>query len=378
MPRRGPRFSWQFALLALTLAITFALLLAEVAVRAAFPSWAPRTARMTTFWRYDPVYGWSHLPGASGRFASVGFDVAVRINAKGFRGREIPYARNGTARRILILGDSHVWGFGVEEEETFGRVLERKLPDAEVVNLGVSGYSTDQELLLYEKDGVHYSADVIMLVVSHNDLRGNTRTIESAVYGKPRFLLEGDELVLDNHPVPAPSRLRRAVFDLSGKSYLLTRVLRVLDDFRRTADVTARAASTPTAATLSSETEGRKGNRRPPFPWAPTEKVMARLIRELQRTVARKQPAAQLLVVFADFRNTLGREATEYLGQFGIPSVALDAYVDPRDPALHLADGLHWTPAGHVRVADVLAQRLNSLLHDAALDATGRAAASAP
>jgi lysophospholipase L1-like esterase len=356
MERRGQRLLQRFALLALAaLSTALALVLGELAVRAAFPSWAPRTARMTAFWQYHPRYGWGHVPGTSGRFKSVGFDIPVRINSHGFRGRDIPYARNGSSRRVVVLGDSHVWGFGVEEEDTFGRVLERTIADLEVVNLGVSGYSTDQELLLYQDEGYRYSADAVILMVAHNDLWANTRTIESSVYGKPRFLMKGDELVLDNHPVPPPSWLKRTAFDLSARSHLLTRALRVLDRSRRAATRSAQAS--PADTSMLPPAGAGKGR----FPRGRADLMTARLILELQRSVARKQPSAQLLVVFADLRDGLGRDAVEYVRQFGVASVALDGLIDPFNPTWHLPDGLHWTSQAHLKVAEALGEHLRSL-----------------
>lgn len=356
MPSR-PRYHRLVLVSAAALAAASSLLLSELAVRAALPEWAPRTARVTAFWRHDDRLGWAHVPGSSGRFSSVGFDVAVRINAAGFRGRDIPYARSGDSKRIVVLGDSHVWGFGVEEDETFCRVIERTRPNLEVVNLGVSGYSTDQELLLYEDQAYRYDADAIVLLVAHNDLRGNTRTIESSVYGKPRFRLAGDQLELHNMPVAAPSWLKRTLFDLSARSYLLTRALRVIDDSRRAADVAIRPRQ-PRPAPAAKDDRA--------FPRTPSHRITMRLIRELQRAIERRQPSARFLVVFADWRDDLGQEATDYLRQFDIAALSLHTVIDPNDPEWHLSDGLHWTPAGHARAAEVIGQRLDALLLDAA------------
>ena len=66
-------------------------------------------------------------------------DKAVRTNAQGFRGPEL---REGT-RRIVGIGDSVMFGWGVDDAETYMRRLERELatdyPDVEVVNTAVPG-----------------------------------------------------------------------------------------------------------------------------------------------------------------------------------------------------------------------------------------------
>jgi hypothetical protein len=62
-----------------------------------------------------------------------------------------------------LLGDSFAMGDGVERGELFADVLENLLPKTEVVNLGVSGYGTDQELLTYLRRGRQYRPDVVLL-----------------------------------------------------------------------------------------------------------------------------------------------------------------------------------------------------------------------
>src|SRR5512134_166244 len=71
------------------------------------------------------------------------------INADGFRDREFPVER-GAAARIVALGDSVTFGWGVPAEDAWPKQLERLLaadggPDPEVLNLGVGGYNTRQE-----------------------------------------------------------------------------------------------------------------------------------------------------------------------------------------------------------------------------------------
>lgn len=82
-----------------------------------------------------------------------------------------------------MLGDSYVWGFGVQEDDMFTSRMEKQIPNLEIVNLGVSGYSTDQELLLYEDEGRKYKADLAVIVVAVNDFEGNMLTAQSHVYG---------------------------------------------------------------------------------------------------------------------------------------------------------------------------------------------------
>lgn len=70
------------------------------------------------------------------------FGTAVRVNGDGLRG---PAVRDG-GRRILLLGDSVVFGQGVAEESTVAAELERALGgDVVVLNAGVPGYDSAAE-----------------------------------------------------------------------------------------------------------------------------------------------------------------------------------------------------------------------------------------
>ena len=159
------------------------------------------------FWIYDSTLGWRNQPGQQGIFEHVkAFRTQVRISGKGLRDREYPYARTAGKQRILVLGDSFAWGFGVGQEEMFAKVLERMLGDVEVINAGVSGYGTDQELLWYKAEGVRYNPDLVIIDVCGNDLYENSHDFVNDLYHKPRFVLDSNEqLHLQGVPVPPMS-----------------------------------------------------------------------------------------------------------------------------------------------------------------------------
>ena len=69
----------------------------------------------------------------------------VTTNSHGFRTREF-YPKIPGAYRILVLGDSFIWGYNVDQEDTLARVLERRFQkelsgQVEVLSLGVGSYS---------------------------------------------------------------------------------------------------------------------------------------------------------------------------------------------------------------------------------------------
>jgi len=140
---------------------------------------------------YDPSLGWTGKPGAAGDFSHLDCRHRVGHNKYGFRGAEYGFAR--TARkRVAVLGDSFVWGFGVEDEDVFTSVIEREGGSSpEMVNLGVSGYGTDQEYLLWRSLGRRFEPDEVLLaVVPHNDLRENAG---AEAYGCPKPVIIPDK-----------------------------------------------------------------------------------------------------------------------------------------------------------------------------------------
>jgi lysophospholipase L1-like esterase len=120
-------------------------------------------------------------PGARYRHDSADVTVEFRINGQGLRAdRDYPYAKPPGVRRIVSLGDSYTVGYEVELEETFSQVLERELVArgfaVEVLNAGVSGYSTAEELLYLERELLRYEPDLVLVSFYGNDLVDNSRT----------------------------------------------------------------------------------------------------------------------------------------------------------------------------------------------------------
>lgn len=164
------------------------------------------------FITYDEELGWINKKGASGPYVPSP-DIpatAVRINDAGLRGGPVSVQKPPGTRRVLILGDSNSFGYGVEEEQRFSNLLAKVLPDSyEVLNSGVFGYGTDQEALLYERDGLAFDPDIVVLGFSAGDVSDNMSSINGG-YSKPFFRLEENRLVLKNTPVPRSSTYRRS------------------------------------------------------------------------------------------------------------------------------------------------------------------------
>src|SRR3989344_3134093 len=72
------------------------------------------------------------------------YDIFVKINNLGLRDTNYNPKLNSNIKKILILGDSMTFGYGVEQEESYPEILETLLgKDYTVINSGVGGYSPD-------------------------------------------------------------------------------------------------------------------------------------------------------------------------------------------------------------------------------------------
>jgi len=197
--------------------IFLGLLLCEIGLRVLgggrFKVYRPNPER-TVFWHYDSLLGWKHLANQEGRFINSDSNVQVKISGQGLRDKYYPYEPPRGVVRILVLGDSFTWGFGVEEDEIFTEILESMEPRLEVINMGVSGYSTDQEYLLLREEGVKYRPDIVLVMFFENDIYENLSSVNYFIYPKPRFTLIGDRLTLTHLPEPRIGLFRRAHYFL--------------------------------------------------------------------------------------------------------------------------------------------------------------------
>lgn len=157
-------------------AMGFATLLGEVVVRLFVPQ--------VLFPRYVTDGGFGirvNVRSVRYRHTSPEVSVEFRHNAQGMRSdREYAFTKPPGVTRILGLGDSFTQGYEVEVEETYLYRLERLLRDrglnVEVLNLGVSGFGTAEELILLREYGTRFDPDVVIVGYFTNDILDNVRS----------------------------------------------------------------------------------------------------------------------------------------------------------------------------------------------------------
>ncbi|MGH8548915.1 MAG: hypothetical protein ACRERU_10010 [Methylococcales bacterium] len=160
--------------------------------------------------KYHPRIGYTFMPSAKLRVPGATGGYLVRTNAAGFRSdREFVAQGSPGIFRALLFGDSQTAGDGGPNSERYSDLLEKAVPGLEIFNYGLSGTGTDQQFLAYQECAdVEHDLLVIGLYVE-NIRRVSRRIVKSretngvyAYYAKPYYLIEHDELVLRNVPVP--------------------------------------------------------------------------------------------------------------------------------------------------------------------------------
>jgi lysophospholipase L1-like esterase len=172
-------------------------ILAEIALRVAGYSYPE-------FYSLDQSRGYALRPGAEGWYRKEG-EAYVRINSDGLRDQEHSLTKPPDTIRIAVLGDSYPEALPVSLDDTFWWVMGKKLQQCdafpgkkiEVLNFGVSGYGTAQELLTLREQVWKYSPDIVMLAVTtNNDITDNLRALKKTdeipyfIYGDNRLTLD--------------------------------------------------------------------------------------------------------------------------------------------------------------------------------------------
>jgi hypothetical protein len=174
------------------------------------------------FYRYDPIRGFSHRPGARGWWTQEGRGW-VSINRAGFRDGDHSAQPITGVLRGAVLGDSFSEAFQVNQNQTWWQQLQNqvngRLPcpltaaypkGLELLNFGVGAYGTGQELLTWQTNGRQSRPQLVLLAMYlDNDIDDNT---PKARDDRPVFRLDpSGKLQLDNSFRQAPaSRFRQS------------------------------------------------------------------------------------------------------------------------------------------------------------------------
>ena len=336
------------ASVATLLGLVIALLLSEVLVRVFFDEAVqPRFV-------IDAGYGVrANKPNVITRHYVPGdYDVRITTNSAGMRGqREYPVARVPGKRRILLLGDSFPFGYGVEDTEVVSAVLETLLnagsaPDAaagggyEVINLSVAGFGQAEELVTWEKRAREYRPDVVVLFYFDNDVGNNAVAGLYAVAADGTLTRTGRSFLPGTNFQDylmgfAPTRW---LFEHSAAWNLIRHRLSSLvqQSMIRQQGFSGYDDTTPKAIAL-------------------TRALLRQLVTAVTRTGAR--------VVFVLVPNSRTKMACSFplttaeVRLLGASLVDGREYLSPDDSYRH---DLHWRPSGHRKTAERLADLIRA------------------
>jgi hypothetical protein len=171
----------------------------------------------------DPALQYELVPGS--------VDGDQHISSQGLRDHEYALAKPRGVFRILLIGDSIAYGFGLPQEDAIAKQLEGMLsgyPSAgvsrfEVLNLGVSGYNIDQVVENLRARGLRWQPDLILYAYCLNDPQADSFELDSLkAQLSPAEMSYRDTLVMHGRDLLAKSRLlslaRYAVAALVARS----------------------------------------------------------------------------------------------------------------------------------------------------------------
>ena len=392
-------------LLLILFGLLFGLLMSEIFLRVigySFP----------LFYMTDYHRGFALQPGLEGLYQREG-GAYVRINSDGLRDREHARTKPAGTLRIALLGDSFVEAMHLPMEQTFWSLLERKLQECdafpgkqvEVINFGVSGYGTGQELLTLREKVWDYSPDLVVLAfTTHNDIYDNSRAL-SRTEEVPYFVYRNGDLIYDSsfreshtyrQRASNLNRFGRWVHNQLRTVQLVHYVqfvakLRLTDwrNRRKPAQTQTKPAAASAPAVRNAEDIGIDNmiyiEPRDEY-WKEAWNVTEGLIRQMRDNVAQKKARFLLItlsnaiqvypdaVVRQRFLQHVGSETVFYPNlrlkswaereriEFLDLAETMQVYADQNKVFLHgfgsdIGNG-HWNATGHRVAADLIAQRL--------------------
>lgn len=129
---------------------------------------------------FDPHTGWRGQPKSRIVNETSEFEAEIELDALGLRDdfdSKKDAEKPVETFRVLCLGDSFVGGYTVNREHLFVDMLERawskELRGIDVVNAGVQGYSTDQQLVWLQRHGADFAPDLVIAFPYENDIWWN-------------------------------------------------------------------------------------------------------------------------------------------------------------------------------------------------------------
>jgi len=307
---------------------------------------------------HHSVLGWYSQKTKAALLESSNFpQVIVHTNASGFRGsREYAIEKPQGVIRIAVLGDSFVFGFGVQDGEAFPALLEAQDKSREVLNLGVPGYGMDQIYLSYREIARKYHPDIVLIGIFPEDFWRSTRSFADSGHVKPYFSLSAKgELVLHNVPIPPPFSLKTDQFPPLLEQSSAQKILEKSVLFRLAKKPALKLAKNMRLIDPNDSEE-----------WQVGRAILSRLIDEVR---ADKAIPVVVLMPPQDWaqsarKTSLERSIIRFVDREKVDFINLkpafnDAVAKDGLETYYIKNDWHWTPRGHALAAKTIEEYFN-------------------
>ncbi len=304
------------------------------------------------------VLGWYAQKTKAALLESVNFpQIIVHTNAAGFRGtREYAIEKPKGTIRIAVLGDSFVFGFGVQDSESFPALLESQNKTREVLNLGVPGYGIDQIYLSYREIARQYHLDIVLIGIFPEDFWRCTRSFADSGHVRPYFSLSSKgEPVPHNVPVPPPFSINTNQFPPLLEQNPLQKILEKSVLYRLAKKPALKLAKNMRLIDPNNSEE-----------WLVGRAILSKLIEEV-----RADKAVPVLVLMppqdwakSTRKTTLERSILRFAGREKVALINLkpaftDAVAKDGRETYYIKNDWHWTPQGHALAAKTITEYFN-------------------
>jgi hypothetical protein len=352
----------------------------------------------TEFFALSRQRGWVLRPGTTGEVTTEN-KQHVHINSNGFHDKERTLATPIDTVRIAVLGNSWTEAMQIPLDKTFPSLLEKKFShsecfggrNVEVLNFGVSGYSTAQELLTLQQEVVKYHPDIVLATFyAARDVANNVREFNNTTdpAESPYFVLRDGQLVLDDSFRNLPALQGRQIMMQTVRASVAAhiKVLQAINSLVLYGRARVAALTTPNRAQQTGIDNIEFATLKPPSQpqmenaWRITEALIVAMRDEAHKqnadfrvvTLATRPQVNPDLVQRTAFTKSLGVSDLSYadkriqtLGEkehIAVTTLApsLSAYAVAHHQYLNGFDALtfgagHWNETGHELAAEAIA-----------------------
>ncbi|HEV8722539.1 MAG TPA: hypothetical protein VGW77_18125 [Candidatus Binatia bacterium] len=300
--------------------------------------------------RIDKDLGWKLSSEKTAIHHTRYFDVVYVTNRFGFRDKPRKIVKDDKTYRILLYGDSQIFGWGILEEKRFSNLIETQRRDLEIRNLAVPGYGLDQEILSYKRDGKSLNADHVIFFVSAPTL---SRIYAGYIYDKYKPMFEiGQDGSLRLISIP------------TGKSVMNSLLYQVLSSFYLPYFVERQLAALKEALNKSSYIRPRQDYTKTSEPPQLLGDFEKKMLSVAQSTVVERN---QRMTVLTDLPQTTRKDLRNFCEQNGIGflDIVLDDY--KKEDLILGKDDRHW----NLRANEIIAEQLLFQMESYSRTATG-------